>query len=51
MDHTHQRRVTLEYVVNEWDRNDDAGGRGGKRQAGKSLDEGGEKCRRQVSRR
>ena len=51
MNHTHQRRVALEYIINEWNRDHDAGRRSGERQAGKPLDERGEKRRGQVSRK
>jgi len=51
VNHTHQRRVPLENIINEWNRDDDAGRRSGERQAGKALDKRGEKCRGQVSRK
>lgn len=46
VDHTHQSRVLLEYVINEWDRNYDTGGGGSEREARKTLHKRGKKsCR------
>lgn len=37
VDHTHQSRVLLEYVIDEWDRNYDTGGGCSEREARKTL--------------
>jgi hypothetical protein len=51
VNHAHQRRVALKYVINEWNRNHDAGRGSGERQAREALDKRGEKRRRQVPRK
>lgn len=45
VDHTHHSRVSLEYVINEWDRNYDTGGGRSEREARKTLDKRGKKRR------
>ena len=45
VDHTHQGRVSLEYVINEWDRNYYTGGGCSEREARKTLDKRGKKRR------